>query len=292
MPVITNVFNEGYGSILREKTPASFVALLLRDSEGIYDPKFYNDRLLLGLKGTMSEAELYSLRQRLSAGRLSKVKRGEYVHHLPTGLERLPNQKAVKSPDSQVRQVIELVFAKFTELGSARQVMHYCRDHSILLPRYQTSGLYKGELLWKPPSEPAILSIVNKPAYAGTFVNRSAQRHSEVSPIYQQYTQVLLPQMVLVEVAYLIGRDAGILTVVKFWKGLSASRFEVIEAMPEDIARTADILTRYADSKVDFVDAVVMSMAKRLRIVTVLTIDQRDFSLFRPSHCSNFTLRP
>ncbi|MGB6014077.1 MAG: hypothetical protein WBG32_05045 [Nodosilinea sp.] len=98
--------------------------------------------------------------------------------------------------------------------------------------------------------------------------------------------------MVLVEAAYLIGRDAGILTVVKFLKGLSTNRFDVIEAMPEDIARTADILTQYADSKVDFVDAVVMSMAERLKIVTVLTIDQHDFSLFRPSYCSNFTIRP
>ena len=134
--------------------------------------------------------------------------------------------------------------------------------------------------------------VIADSGFVIALINRSDQRHSEVSPIYQQYTQVLLPQMVLVEVAYLIGRDAGILTVVKFLKGLSASRFEVIEAMPEDIARTADILTQYADSKVDFVDAVVMSMAERLKIVTVLTIDQRDFRLFRPSHCSNFTLRP
>ncbi len=149
---------------------AAMFGTLIGDNDGIYDPKCYNDRLLLGLKGTMSEAELYSLRQRLNAGRLSKVKRGEYVHHLPTGLERLPNKKVVKSPDCQVRQVIELIFDKFAELGSARQVMHYCRDQSILLPRYQTSGLYKGELLWKPPSESAIRSILKNPAYAGAFV--------------------------------------------------------------------------------------------------------------------------
>ncbi|CAN5840055.1 recombinase family protein [soil metagenome] len=149
---------------------AAIFDTLIGDNDGIYDPKFYNDRLLLGLKGTMSEAELYSLRQRLNAGRLSKVNRGEYVQHLPTGLERLSNQKVVKSPDAQVRQVIELVFAKFTELGSARKVLRYCRDQKILLPRYQTSGFHKGELLWKKPSESAIGSILTNPAYAGAFV--------------------------------------------------------------------------------------------------------------------------
>lgn len=166
---------------------AAMFDTLIGDNDGIYDPKFYNDRLLLGLKGTMSEAELYTLRQRLNAGRLSKVKRGEYVQHLPTGLERLPNNKVVKSPDIQVRQVIELVFTKFTELGSARQILHYCRDKNILLPRYQAGGLYKGELLWKSPSEPAIGAILKNPAYAGAFVygrrvkdprKRKSGRHS------------------------------------------------------------------------------------------------------------------
>lgn len=149
---------------------AALFDTLIGDHDGIYDPKSYNDRLLLGLKGTMSEAELYSLRQRLNAGRLSKVKRGEYVQHLPTGLQRLSHGKVVKDPDAQVRQVLELVFAKFEQLGSGRQVLHYCRDQGILLPRQQTSGFQKGELLWKKPSESAIRSILKNPAYAGAFV--------------------------------------------------------------------------------------------------------------------------
>jgi uncharacterized protein len=124
------------------------------------------------------------------------------------------------------------------------------------------------------------------------LVNRSDQRHAEVVPIYQEYAEILLPQMVLVEVAYLIGRDAGISTVVKFLQGLPASRFEVLEASAQDLERTAQILEKYADSKVDFVDAIVMAMAERLNIRAILTIDQRDFRLFRPSHCPSFTLRP
>lgn len=124
------------------------------------------------------------------------------------------------------------------------------------------------------------------------LVNRSDQRHADVVPVYQQYAQILLPQMVLVEVAYLVGRDAGISTVVRFLKGLPASRFEVIEASAQDLERTAQILEQYADSKVDFVDAIVMAIAERLSVTTILTLDQRDFRLFRPSHCESFTLRP
>lgn len=149
---------------------AALFDTLIGDNDGIYDPKSHNDRLLLGLKGTMSEAELYTLRQRLNAGRLSKVKRGEYVQHLPTGLVRLSSQQVVKDPDAQVRHVIELVFSKFEELGVSRKVMHYFREHQILLPRHQTSGFHQGELLWKKPSESAIREILTNPAYAGAFV--------------------------------------------------------------------------------------------------------------------------
>jgi uncharacterized protein len=124
------------------------------------------------------------------------------------------------------------------------------------------------------------------------LINRADQRHAEIVPVYNQYAKILLPQLVLVEVAYLIGRDAGIETVVKFLKGLPVSRFEVIEATAQDIQRTAQILEQYADSKVDFVDAIIMAMAERLGITIILTIDQRDFRIFRPSHCESFTLKP
>jgi uncharacterized protein len=124
------------------------------------------------------------------------------------------------------------------------------------------------------------------------LANRTDQRHTEIRPVYNQYAKIFLPQLVLVEVAYLIGRDAGIETVVKFLKGLPVSRFEVIEASVQDIQRTAQILEQYADSKVDFVDAIIMAMAERLSIRTILTIDQRDFRIFRPTHCESFTLKP
>jgi DNA invertase Pin-like site-specific DNA recombinase len=149
---------------------AALFGTLIADVEGVYDPRLYNDRLLLGLKGTMSEAELHMLHQRMDAGRLSKVMRGEYVQHLPTGLVRLPDKSVIKDPDVQVRQVIELVFAKFEELGSCQKVLRFFKHNNILLPRHQTSGFDKGELLWKKPSAAAIYEILGNPAYAGAFV--------------------------------------------------------------------------------------------------------------------------
>lgn len=134
--------------------------------------------------------------------------------------------------------------------------------------------------------------VIADSGFVVALANRSDQRHAEVQPIYMQYPKIFLPQLALVEVAYLIGRDAGISTVVKFLKGIPDSRFELIESTAQDVARTADILKQYADSKVDFVDASVMAIAERLKITTVLTIDRRDFSLFRPSHCQGFRLLP
>ncbi len=103
-----------------------------------------------------------------------------------------------------------------------------------------------------------------------------------------------MPQTALVEVAYLLGRDgdAGIQVVVTFLQGLSASKFILTELISEDIIRIGEILAQYADSKVDFVDASVMAMAERLNVKTILTIDQRDFRLFRPKHCGSFTILP
>src|SRR5207237_4082518 len=90
---------------------ASVVGTLIADIEGVYDPRSYNDRLLLGLKGTMSEAELHMMRQRLDAGRLSKVERGDYVQHLPTGLVRTEQGRVQYDPDAQIQHCNALVFS-------------------------------------------------------------------------------------------------------------------------------------------------------------------------------------
>jgi DNA invertase Pin-like site-specific DNA recombinase len=142
---------------------------LIADTDGIYHPRDFNDRLLLGLKGTLSEAELHSLRLRLDAGRLSKAKRGELVHHLPTGYVRDAIGQAQLDPDASVQDRIRLVFQRFAELGSMQKVLRYLAGHNLLLPRRQTSGLHAGETLWKEPSISAINAILKNPAYAGAF---------------------------------------------------------------------------------------------------------------------------
>ncbi len=149
---------------------SAVVGALIADIEGVYDPRSYNDRLLLGLKGTMSEAEQHMMRQRLDAGRLSKVQRGEYIQHLPTGLVRTEHGRVEFDPDEQIRRGIALVFSPFAELGSAMKTLHSLKTHHILLPRHQTSGLLKGELLWKEPTESMLIEILHNPAYAGACV--------------------------------------------------------------------------------------------------------------------------
>jgi DNA invertase Pin-like site-specific DNA recombinase len=149
---------------------AALFGTLIGDTDGLYDPRLYNDRLLLGLKGTMSEAEHYLLRQRLTAGRVSKVQRGEYVQRLPTGLVRLGDNRVIKDPDQQIQHVIALVFSTFEALGSCYRVMRYCQQHDILVPRRLRGGAEAGDIRWRRPSEDIISSILTNPAYAGAFV--------------------------------------------------------------------------------------------------------------------------
>jgi DNA invertase Pin-like site-specific DNA recombinase len=142
---------------------------LIGDADGIYNPRDFNDKLLLGIKGHISEAELHSLRLRLDAGRLSKARRGELVHHLPTGLLRDSDGQVHFDPDTCVQARIRLVFRTFLELHSAQKVLRYLVKHGLKLPRRQRSGLYAGELLWKDPSSSAVHTILKNPAYAGAF---------------------------------------------------------------------------------------------------------------------------
>ena len=142
---------------------------LIGDADGIYNPRDFNDKLLLGIKGQISEAELHSLRLRLDAGRLSKARRGELVHHLPTGLVRDPEGQVHFDPDTSVQARLRLVFRKFQELQSAQKVLRYLAKQGLKLPRRQRAGLWAGELLWKEPSISAVHAILKNPAYAGAF---------------------------------------------------------------------------------------------------------------------------
>ncbi len=149
---------------------AALRGTLIADAEGVYDPANHNDRLLLGLRGMMSEAEIHLFKLRLEAGRLRRVEQGTYRQTLPTGLVRLEDGRAVKDPDVYVRRAIELVFERFEELGSAQKAMRSLKEDGVLLPRrQQVAGLNAGELLWKLPSVDAVYGILHNPAYAGAF---------------------------------------------------------------------------------------------------------------------------
>lgn len=149
---------------------AALFKTLIADNDGIYDPHLYNDRLLLGLKGTMGEAELYLIRQRMHAGRINQVHKGTYRQCLPTGLVRLSDGTVVKDPDDGIRHTIELVFNQFVEKSSSWKVAKALKQAGVLLPRRQTGGFFRGQLLWKPVTEAAVYEILQNPAYAGAFV--------------------------------------------------------------------------------------------------------------------------
>jgi DNA invertase Pin-like site-specific DNA recombinase len=149
---------------------AALFGTLIADAEGIYDPRLYNDRMLLGLKGAISEAESHLIMSRLRQGRLEQVERGEFKQRLPTGLTRTPDGAVVKDPDEQVCHTIDLIFTKFKELGSCGRVLQYCLREGILLPRRQLHGPQNNKLVWKPATRSAIYDLISNPAYAGAFV--------------------------------------------------------------------------------------------------------------------------
>ena len=108
---------------------------LIADADGIYHPGSYNDRLILGLKGTMSEAELHLIRSRLTEGLRHKAARGELRQNLPVGLDYDPGGPVIITCDEAVREAIATVYRRFAELGSARQVLLSLREDGLLLPR-------------------------------------------------------------------------------------------------------------------------------------------------------------
>jgi DNA invertase Pin-like site-specific DNA recombinase len=161
---------------------ATVVGTLLADTEGVYDPRQYNERLLLGLRGLLSEAELHLLRLRMDAGRQRQIRQGTYRQHLPTGLVRLPHGAVIKDPDQQVQHTLDLVFTRFATLGSCQKVLRRLRDDGISLPRRQHGGLHAGELLWRKPTQAALREILHNPAYAGAFVHGRQGRHPDRRP--------------------------------------------------------------------------------------------------------------
>ena len=142
---------------------------LICDEDGLYDPTDFNDRLLLGLKGTMSEAELHFIRARLVGGRRSKARRGELRMGLPVGLVYDPAGKVVLDPDIGVQQAIRHVFSLFARTGSARAVVQQFNADGGRFPVRVRTGARKGELAWMPLQHWRVLRTLHNPRYAGAF---------------------------------------------------------------------------------------------------------------------------
>jgi DNA invertase Pin-like site-specific DNA recombinase len=138
---------------------------LIADRESVYDPASANGRLLLGLKGQLSELELHTIRTRLTAGLLNKAERGELALTLPIGLVRDPGGLVHKHPDQEVQSRLMLVFETFLQQRSASKVLRVFNEQALRLPRKDRFG----DIIWRKPTVPAILSILKHPAYAGAF---------------------------------------------------------------------------------------------------------------------------
>lgn len=143
---------------------------LILDEDGLYDPSAFNDRLLLGMKGTMSEAELHVLRARLQGGIINKARRGELRSRLPVGLCYDARGQVALSPDKQVRNVLHTFFQTYRRTGSAMGVVTWFREQNLLFPRDIIRGPNKGQIAWGPLAHSRAVNTIRNPRYAGAFV--------------------------------------------------------------------------------------------------------------------------
>jgi DNA invertase Pin-like site-specific DNA recombinase len=153
-------------------------ATLLADEDGFYDPADFNDRLVLGVKGTMSEAESHILKARMRGGQLNKARRGQLEMCPPVGLIYRSDGTIGLDPDTEVQNALRLVFDTFERTGSAMQTVRFFAQQGLLFPRRLRAGANKGDLLWAPARHARILQVLHNPRYAGAFAyGRTRTRH-------------------------------------------------------------------------------------------------------------------
>jgi len=152
----------------------SVVGALLIDAEAVYDPRLTNDRLLLGMKGTISEMEVAGFRERAQAALLQKARRGALVRRVPIGYVKGSDDRIEKDPDARIGATIDLIFRKFAELGSVRQVYFWFDQQQIEVPVARGSE-EAHEIVWQPVRYHSVLSVLKNPAYAGAYVYGRSQ---------------------------------------------------------------------------------------------------------------------
>lgn len=172
----------------------ALTSTLIIDEDGCYNPSDFNDQLLLGLKGTMSAAELHFIRARLQGGKKNKAKRGELRCPLPVGFCHDDEGHIRFDADEQVRNIIQLLFKTFKEKGSAYGVIHHFGQHNIQFPKRAYGGVWKGKLIWGALTHSRALNVLKNPSYAGVYVYGRYKYHKKLSSTGQlQTTTVRLP---------------------------------------------------------------------------------------------------
>jgi DNA invertase Pin-like site-specific DNA recombinase len=173
---------------------------LILDEDGVYDPAHFNDRLLLGLKGTMSEAELHVLRARLQGGIRNKARRGELFVRPPMGFVYTAEGRLVIDPDQQVQQSVRLLFETFRRTGSAMATVKHFAEQELQFPRRVHTGPNKGDVVWAGLEHSRVLRILHNPRYTGAFVygrthtRRTLEGDWVIQPVPREEWEVLIRQ--------------------------------------------------------------------------------------------------
>src|SRR5206468_333397 len=149
---------------------AALTGTLIADDTTVYDPRLFNDRLLLGLRGTISEVELHCIQERLDGARMSKARRGELPLRLPAGYVAGRDGRVELDPDQEVQGAIRTIFAQFERLGTATAVLHFFNAHGLRVPRRRWHAQSGARTAWMRPSYQAIHMVLTNPTYAGAYV--------------------------------------------------------------------------------------------------------------------------
>lgn len=160
----------------------SLTDTLIIDGDGFYDPSEFNDQLLLGLKGMMSQAELHFIRARLQGGKLNKAKKGTLRFVLPVGLCHDEEGTIILDPDEQVRSALQLIFDTFRETGSAYAVNQYFGTRNIQFPKRAYGGVWNGKIIWGRLTYERALNILKNPSYAGAYVYGRYKNKKMIAP--------------------------------------------------------------------------------------------------------------
>jgi DNA invertase Pin-like site-specific DNA recombinase len=188
---------------------------LVIDADGCYDPADFNDGLLLGLKGTMAQAELHFLRGRLLGGKLNKAKKGELRFPLPVGFCYDDEGRIVPDPDEEVRGAVQLVFRLFRETGSAYAVVQRFAQSGLRFPKRAYGGAWAGQLIWGRLSHGRVLGLIRNPSYAGMYVFGRYQYHKNITPegeVHKHMRAVAMPDWRV----HLCQHHEGYITVEEF----------------------------------------------------------------------------